>query len=52
MYVATGGNTTISGTSPTFYVLQFVGEGYNYNITSAGNSHGHQFPEYIRIAGV
>lgn len=37
MYVATGGNTTISGTSPTFYVLQFVGEGYNYNITSAGN---------------
>ena len=37
MYVAAGGNTTISGTSPTFYVLQFVGEGYNYNITSAGN---------------
>jgi hypothetical protein len=37
MYVATGGNTTISGTSPTFYTLEFVGEGYNYNITSAGD---------------
>jgi phage baseplate assembly protein gpV len=36
-YVATGGNTTISGTSPTFYTVQFVGEGYNYNITSTGN---------------
>lgn len=35
-YVATGGNTTISGISPTFYILDFVGEGYNYNITSTG----------------
>lgn len=36
LYVATGGNTTISGTSPAFYVLEFAGEGYTYNITSTG----------------
>ncbi len=35
-YVATGGNTTISGTSPSFYILEFAGEGYSYNITSNG----------------
>ncbi len=34
---ATGGATTISGTSLAFYILEFVGEGFNYNITSAGN---------------
>ena len=34
---ATGGTTTISGTSPAFYILEFVGEGFNYNINSAGN---------------
>ncbi|HTB23775.1 MAG TPA: T9SS type A sorting domain-containing protein, partial [Puia sp.] len=34
---ATGGATTISGTSPAFYILEFVGEGFNYNITSGGN---------------
>jgi len=32
-----GGATTISGTSPAFYTLEFVGEGFSYNITSAGN---------------
>jgi len=36
-YVATGGNTTISGISPTFYILEFVGEGYNYTISSLGS---------------
>jgi Secretion system C-terminal sorting domain len=33
---ATGG-TTISGTSPAFYTLEFVGSGFNYTISSAGN---------------
>src|SRR5664279_3937768 len=36
-FSATGGTTTISGTSPAFYFLEFVGNGFNYNITSAGN---------------
>jgi len=36
-FSATGGTTTISGTSPAFYLLEFVGNGFNYNITSAGN---------------
>jgi hypothetical protein len=36
LYMATGGNTTLSGMSPTFNVLEFAGEGYSYNITSAG----------------
>src|SRR5664279_409225 len=31
------GTTTISGTSPTFFILEFVGNGFNYNITSTGN---------------
>lgn len=31
------GGTTISGTNPTFFVLQFVGNGGAYNITSAGS---------------
>jgi hypothetical protein len=35
-YVATG-NTTISGISPTFYNLEFVGEGFTYTVSSAGN---------------
>lgn len=35
-YVATG-NTTISGTSPTFYNLEFAGEGFNYTISSTGH---------------
>ncbi len=35
---ATGGTTTISGTSAAFYILEFVGKGFNYNITSAGNT--------------
>ncbi len=34
---ATGGATTITGTSPAFYILEFVGEGFNYVINSAGN---------------
>ncbi len=34
---ATGGATTISGTSPAFYTLEFVGEGFSYIISSAGN---------------
>ncbi len=34
---ATGGATIISGTSPAFYNLEFVGEGFAYNITSTGN---------------
>ena len=34
---ATGGATTITGTSPAFYVLEFVGEGFNYVINSVGN---------------
>jgi hypothetical protein len=33
-YVATGGNTAITGTGPTFNVLEFVGEGFSYNINS------------------
>jgi Secretion system C-terminal sorting domain len=36
-FSATGGTTTISGTSPAFYLLEFVGNGFSYNITSAGN---------------
>ena len=36
-FSATGGTTTISGTSPAFNLLEFVGNGFNYNITSAGN---------------
>ncbi|HTR30814.1 MAG TPA: T9SS type A sorting domain-containing protein [Puia sp.] len=35
-YVASG-NTTISGVSPTFYNLEFVGEGFTYTVSSAGN---------------
>ena len=35
---ATGGTTTISGTSAAYYILEFVGKGFNYNITSAGNT--------------
>jgi hypothetical protein len=31
------GTTTIFGTSPTFFVLEFVGSGFDYNISSAGN---------------
>lgn len=31
------GATTISGTSPAFYDLEFVGEGFAYNMTSTGN---------------
>jgi Secretion system C-terminal sorting domain len=34
---AAGGTTTISGTSPAFFVLEFVGKGFNYNLTSTGN---------------
>ena len=34
---ATGGATTITGTSPAFYVLEFVGEGFSYVINSVGN---------------
>ncbi len=34
---ATGGATTITGTSPAFYILEFVGEGFTYAINSAGN---------------
>ena len=34
---ATGGATTITGTSPAFYILEFVGEGFNYVINSTGN---------------
>jgi hypothetical protein len=33
---ATGG-TTISGTNPAFYILQFVGNGFNYILSSVGN---------------
>lgn len=35
-YVATG-NTTISGISPTFYNLEFAGEGFTYTISSIGH---------------
>src|ERR1035438_4584513 len=35
-YNATGA-TAITGTSPVFYILQFAGNGFNYNITSAGS---------------
>jgi hypothetical protein len=31
------GATNISGTSPTFFTLEFVGNGLNYNINSTGN---------------
>ena len=31
------GATNISGTSPTFFTLEFVGNGFNYNINSTGN---------------
>jgi Secretion system C-terminal sorting domain len=31
------GATTIAGTSPAFFILEFVGKGFSYNITSAGN---------------
>jgi Secretion system C-terminal sorting domain len=34
---ATGGGTTISGTNPAFFILQFVGNGFNYILSSAGN---------------
>ena len=37
LYVATGGTTTISGNSPTFYGLEFAGEGFDYDITSNGH---------------
>ncbi|HEY2348169.1 MAG TPA: hypothetical protein VGH64_04090, partial [Puia sp.] len=30
------GATNISGTSPTFFTLEFVGNGFNYNINSTG----------------
>jgi hypothetical protein len=33
---ATGG-TTISGTNPAFFILEFVGNGFNYTLGSAGN---------------
>src|SRR5664279_2358428 len=33
---ATGG-TTISGTNPAFFILQFVGNGFNYILSSVGN---------------
>jgi hypothetical protein len=36
-FSATGGTTTISGTSPACFLLEFVGNGFSYNITSAGN---------------
>jgi hypothetical protein len=31
------GTTNITGTSPTFFTLEFVGNGFNYNINSTGN---------------
>jgi Secretion system C-terminal sorting domain len=31
------GVTTISGTNPAFFILQFVGNGFNYNLSSVGN---------------
>jgi len=31
------GTTNITGTSPTFFTLEFVGTGFNYNINSTGN---------------
>ncbi len=34
---ATGGTTTITGTSPAFFILEFVGEGFTYAINSVGN---------------
>jgi hypothetical protein len=36
-FSATGGTTTIAGTSPAFYNLELKGNGFNYNITSTGN---------------
>jgi hypothetical protein len=36
-FIATGAASTISGTSPGFYNLEFVGSGFNYTISSAGN---------------
>ncbi len=34
---ATAGTATISGTSPALYLLEFAGNGFSYNITSAGS---------------
>ena len=31
------GSATISGTSPTFYILEFVGKGNTYTLSSTGN---------------
>jgi Secretion system C-terminal sorting domain len=31
------GGTAVTGNSPTFYILEFVGNGFNYNINSTGN---------------
>jgi len=31
------GTTNITGTSPTFFTLEFVGNGFNYDINSTGN---------------
>jgi hypothetical protein len=31
------GNATISGISPSLYILEFMGNGFSYNITSTGN---------------
>jgi hypothetical protein len=36
-FSATGGTSTITGTSPAFFLLEFVGNGFSYNISSAGN---------------
>jgi len=36
-YVATGGATAITGVSPTFYNLEFSGQGFSYNINSTGD---------------
>jgi hypothetical protein len=36
-FSAAAGVSTISGTSPSLFNLEFVGNGFNYNITSAGN---------------
>jgi hypothetical protein len=37
-FSATGGTTTIGGTSQAYYNLEFKGNGFNYNIGSAGNT--------------
>ena len=34
---AAGGTSAITGNSPTFYILEFAGNGSNYNINSIGN---------------